>query len=596
MSGLLGGIAESGSILDSKRVWRAAGCQQLRSARMLVADRTKRTIEILNEGEQVPANCAFLLADGGHTLTRDAIGVGLHGALYNLPELAQQSGVSHFGEYSECPTEVVRQCYKCWGASCFARFRGSFACAILDLRNNKLLLARDHVGSKSLFFSTGRGFYFASTIKALLEISGAPSRPNIPILQDWLLDVPTCDPTQTFFDGIVRLPPATWLELNLCGPMSPSITEFWPIRDLADREAMTRADAEERLRTLLAESIELSTRDKHAAGVTLSGGIDSSVILATLRKSKGEGYPIHSFTFVSDAPDSRAEESRARTVAELCDSESHLVRYDCQHIPDEIDALFLDLEEPAASPVLFAHRELYRVAQALGVRTVLNGHGADSLFAGSNSHLVMIAAALCSRGRVIRAGTMVANAASGYRLLQLFKSVVGAGLPHRIKTVLRSQTKPDWLSDDWFREPKTPTRHSIEGNIRIQLMRELQTLSLPHTLRFEERAAEAFIVCACSPFLAPEVVEFALSLPEELLIGRDGRTKSILRSASRDMLPGTILENRERISFPVPADKWLRSLTGWAAEELTYARNLPFINASKVDELWDLFQRSENNS
>jgi asparagine synthase (glutamine-hydrolysing) len=127
-------------------------------------------------------------------------------------------------------------------------------------------------------------------------------------------------------------------------------------------------------------------------------------------------------------------------------------------------------------------------------------------------------------------------------------------------------------------------------------MRELQTVSLPHTLRFEERASEACFIGARSPFLAPEVVEFALSLPEELLIGRDGYTKSILRSASRDLLPRAILESRDRMGFPVPAAQWLRLLEEWAAEELTHARDLPFINAPKVRVLWELFQRSDGHS
>ena len=585
-------------MLHPKRLWRAARCQQVRGAHMLVVNRTTRKVEILIEGGEVPADCAFLFPDDGYKRTGDPIWVGLHGVLHNLPELAQQCKVSHCDECSDRQIEVARQAYRCWGASCFARFRGSFACAILDLRNNKLLLARDHVGSKSLFFSTSRGFYFASSIKALLEISGSQPRPNLPILQDWLLDVPTDDPRQTLFDGILRLPAATLLELNLSGPMSPSVTEFWPIHDLADRR-VSRASAEECLRTLLAESIELSTRDVQSAGVTLSGGLDSSVILATLRKCKGKAYPIHSFTFVSGTRESRAEESRARAVAGLCNSESHLVRYDCRRIPGETDALLMDLEGPIASPVLFAHRELYRVAQATGMRTVLNGHGSDSLFAGSNSHLVTLAASLCRQGRVIRACAILANAASGYRRLQLFKSVLGGSVRPSIKTVLRPGTKPDWLNDDWFQERKTVTRNGFRApaaNIRVQLMRELQALSLPHTLRFEERAAEANFVCGCSPFLSPEMVEFALSLPDDLLIGSDGYTKSILRSASRDMLPRAIVESRERMGFPVPADEWLRSLTEWATEELTYTKDLPFINTSKVHELWELFQRSEGNS
>ncbi len=563
---------------------------------MLVADRATRTAKIVKEGERASADYAFLLPNDGDEEPHESIWVGMHGILYNLPELAQQSGVSH---YWECyrPNEIVRQSYKLWGASCFARFRGSFACAILDLRNNKLLLARDHVGSRSLFFSARRGFYFASTIKALLEISGSPCRPNLPILQDWLLDLPSDDPTQTFFDGIVRLPSATCLELNLSSPLSPSITEFWPIRDLADR-AMTRGDAENRLRTLLAESLELSTRDIHSAGVTLSGGLDSSVILASLRNRKGIGYPIHSFTFVSNMRKSQVEESRARAVTERCGSESHLVRYNCHRIPAEIDTLLMSLEEPFASPVLFAHRELYRVAQTAGVQAVLNGQGSDSLFAGSNSHLVTLAASLCREGRVVTACTMLANAASGYQLVRLFKSVVVAGLPHRIKAVLRSTIKPDWLSDDWFRarEAVTRVRAARATSIRAQLMRELKALSLPHMLRFEERAGEACCVSTRSPFLAPEVVEFAFSLPEELLIGRDGHTKSILRSACRDMLPGTILQSRERMGFPVPADEWLRSLAEWAAEELNRSKDLPFINTFKVQDLWKSFRCSEENS
>lgn len=598
MSELLGGIADPGSIIDLKRFWSAARYQQLTGARMLVAARTAQGIEIVKENKEVVADCAFLSVDDESQVSRGAIWVGLHGALYNLPELAQQCGLSDYRTYSDSPSEVVRQCYKCWGASCFAGFRGSFACAIVDLRTNKLLLARDHVGSKPLFFSTCGGFYFASTIRALLEISGAPSRCNPAKLRDWLLGYPTCDPTHTFFDAIVRLPPARTLEVNLRGRVNPFITEFWEIPDL-DGQAMTRDDAEECLRSLLAESIELSTRDRQTAGVTLSGGLDSSVILATLRKSKGADYPIHSFTFASDTPEARREECSARSMTELCDSESHLVCYDCQRIPNEIDDLLLDLEEPVASPVLFAHRELYRAAQAAGVRTVLNGHGADSLFAGSNSHLASIAASWCRRGRVLRAGTMLANAAFGYQLLQLFKSAAGTALPHRIKAVLRPRTKPDWLRYEWFREPKAPIPNSIparEANIRSQLVRELQLCSVPHALHFEERAAETFFIGAASPFLSPEVVEFAFSLPEEFLIGREGYTKSILRTASRDMLPRAILQSRERIGFPVPADKWLRLLTDWAAEELTQTRDLPFINARKVNEGWELFRRSENNS
>jgi len=597
MNRLLGGIAESGAILNLQPLWRAAGCQSTRGARMLVADRATRKGKIVEEKERVQAAYAFVLPSNGYEEARNDIWVGLHGTLYNLPELAQESGVSQYGEHSARQSELVRQSYMRWGASCFARFRGSFACAILDLRNNKLLLARDHIGSKSLFFSTRGGFYFASTIKALLDINGLPARPNVPILQNWLLDIPCDDPTQTFFDGVVRLASATCVQVNLSTPMSHSITEFWPLHDLSEQD-LAREEAEKRLRWLLTESLELSTRDVHSAGVTLSGGLDSSAILAALRNCKGNGYPIHSFTFVSDMSKSRAEESRARTVAELCGSENHLVRYDCLRIPAEIDDLLMSLEEPFSSPVLFAHRELYRVAHAAGVRTVLNGQGADSLFAGSDSHLVAFAASLFRRGKVIRSCSMLANAASGYRLAQLSKSVVGYGLPHSIKAVLRPRIMPDWLRDDWFRERKTKANGSARHatNIRAQLMQELKALSLPHILRFEERAAEACFVCNRSPFLAPELVEFALSLSEELLIGRDGHTKSILRSACRDILPKTILKSRERLGFPVPAHEWLRSLMEWATEELAYSRNLPFINPSKVHALLESFQRSDDDS
>ena len=239
------------------------------------------------------------------------------------------------------------------------------------------------------------------------------------------------------------------------------------------------------------------------------------------------------------------------------------------------------------------------MALAANVKTVLNGNGSDSLFAGSNSHLVSLAASLCRRGRVIRACTMLANAASGHQRAHLFKSVIGTGLPSGIKAVLRPRAKPYWLNDGWFQDRNTGARiRASESvvNLRTQLLRELQTLSLPYTLRFEEHAAEAHNVCSHSPFLAPEVIEFAFSLPEELLIGSDGYTKSVLRSAGRDMLPKTILESRDRMGFPVPADEWLRSLREWASEELMRARDLPFIDASEVRRSWELFQRPDGYS
>jgi asparagine synthase (glutamine-hydrolysing) len=598
MSRLLGGIAVPGSLLDPIRLWRAAGSQQSRRARMQVTVQSTQHILTVRDGEEVPAECALLLPENGNTQSQDAIWVAMHGTLYNLPELAHLNGDMRKDESAEWQMDVVRKSYQRLGASCFANFRGSYACAILDLRNYKLLLARDHVGSKSLFYTICGGFYFASTIRALLEIRGSSPSPNRAILRDWLLDLPNGDSTQTFFDGIVQLPPATCLELNLSRPLSPSITEFWPINNLVEQR-ITREDAERRLRTLLADSIELSTRDAQTVGVMLSGGVDSSVVLATLRNCKGRAYPIHSFTFVSDTRASRTEESRARSVTELWGSEHHLVRYDHERIPCDMDDLLKNLEEPIASPVLFAHQELYRMARAVGVQTVLNGHGPDSLFAGSNSHLVILAAALCRRGRMLTACAMLRNAACGYRRLQLLKSVVGAALPNGFQTLLRRRATPEWLKDAWFQE-----RHTEMGsgagerstNLRLQLVRELQSLSLPHTLRFEERASEACFIGGSSPFLAPELVEFALSLPEHLLIGRDAYTKSILRSASRDLLPKTILEGRDRMGFPIPAAQWLRLLEQWPPQELEHAKDIPFINATKVSELWELFQRSDGRS
>jgi asparagine synthase (glutamine-hydrolysing) len=194
---------------------------------------------------------------------------------------------------------------------------------------------------------------------------------------------------------------------------------------------------------------------------------------------------------------------------------------------------------------------------------------------------------------------MLANAASSYRRVQLFKSLLGAALPPGIKAALRPAKKPDWLNDDWFQERKTATRNG-DGeratHLRIQLVRELRELSLPHILHFEERATEAHLVRGCSPFLAAEVVEFALSLPPELLTGGNGYKKSILRAAGRDLLPDAILESRERMGFPVPADEWLRSLTGWASEELPSIQALPFIHGPRVQQLWESFRRSNGSN
>jgi asparagine synthase (glutamine-hydrolysing) len=599
MIGLLGGVAEPGELLDPERIHGAAGEAHSAGERLLLGNRMALSFHraggnSVGKFDSTSPEFAFLLANEEGHGADDNVCVRFHGTLFNLAEIAAQTDVELAGD----PTgqgqqnEAIRRAYQRWGRACFARFRGSFACAVLDLAQNKLLIANDHAGSRALYYTRRAGFFFASSIRQLLALSGLAANANPAAVRQWLRDPSAGEADTTFFDGVEALPPAGVLELDLNNPEQVSRSSYWAPDELPTR-AMRREEAAEQLRSLLAASIEVSTRWHPAVGVTLSGGLDSSVLLAAARGARGQNSPLHSFTFVSSTRASQMERERAQAMASLCRTHHHLVEYDGRRIPEQADALLVSLEQPIASPVLFAHRQLYRAASEAGVQSLLHGQGADVLFAGSTAHLVARSASLCRSGRLVAAATMLSQAASGRRRVQLFRALAGSVISPAVKAALRPATEPAWLVRQWFverigaAEPDAAPRHASLRHTRVQ---ELHAQALLRILCYEERAGDAHAVCSVSPFLSPEVIAFALSLPEELLIGGDGFTKSLLRFAYRQQLPRSIVENRRRTGFPVPAAEWLMQSADWADAQLANSRKIAFLHSGEVQKLWESFR------
>jgi asparagine synthase (glutamine-hydrolysing) len=462
--------------------------------------------------------------------------VVLNGEIYNFEELRDELVRAGHSFYTQTDTEVIVHLYEELGDACVDRLRGMFAFALWDRAARRLLLARDRVGKKPLFYSQRQGrLWFASEPRALLTSREIPRDVDYQAIDAFLHYMVVPSPWSGFA-AIRKLPPAHTL-IWCDGAMS--IRRYWRL-SYRDRYAdAAEAEVCELIRETLLEATRLRLRSDVPVGAMLSGGIDSSAVVAAMARQSDR--PVKTFSIGFDVGEFD-ETASAREVARMYGTEHHEAVLDCE-AAEMLPRLVWHYGEPYADSSALA---TFALAELAGeqVTVALNGDGGDENFAGYRRYLRF--ASLDGD----EAGLAPCAEYAGRRASAYFDEAARAELFE--PDVLRSLGARPWLS-----VMEVPYQASDAGSVLERLLDvDVQTYLPDDLLVKMDIATMAHSLEARSPLLDPAMMELAASLPLRMkLVG--GTTKRIFKQAVRGWLPDGILE-REKMGFRIPFGEWLR--------------------------------------
>ncbi|MEP6918819.1 MAG: asparagine synthase (glutamine-hydrolyzing), partial [Acidobacteriota bacterium] len=517
----------------------------------------------------------------------DTISIVFNGEIYNHASIRSELESAGHRYKTHSDTETIVHAYEQWGDACVDHLRGMFAFAIWDAPRRRLLLARDRLGVKPLYWAMADGrLLFGSEIKAILSSGLIRAAANESALPE-LLSTRYLSGTETLFKGIHRLQPGHTLVLE---DGRVSIRAYWdipvgPPAEGADELArMSDADLVRRFRELLEESVRIRLMADVPLGMFLSGGLDSSAIAALMAKMIDRPLQTFSVAFKQRA---FSELDYARQVATAIKAEAHEIVIDDQDFFGALPRLIWHEDEPLAHP---SSVPLYFVSALARehVKVVLTGEGSDELLAGY--------------GKYPRA-LVNWRAASAYGVVPApLRAWIADTLVPSLPARLGRYAKRSFLA-----MPRTPEAMFFDNFAAIGLRRQGLLLSpafasqataeraygasrayydapngrtttldrllytdmktyLVELLMKQDQMSMAASIESRVPFLDHRLVEFAAGLPARMKL-RGFKTKWILREAVREILPPEIL-TRKKMGFPVPFGLWMKGTWGDVARDV----------------------------
>lgn len=487
---------------------------------------------------------------------------------------------------------ILLAVYAHLGPSGLARVLGGFALAIIDPGQRTLVLARDPYSVKPLFYATVEGgAIFASEIRALYQWPGLSRRVDAKRLYDYLETSNTDHGDATLFRAVRQVRAGYALTIPFLSPSAPLASRYH-VQDLGGDSGLSITAAARELRERFLESVSLHLRSDPRLGFALSGGVDSSSIVAVARHLRGARLEMHGFTCA--AGDGAPSELRfAEAVASGSDITLHTWIPDVRELPADFNHL-LDVQgEPFTSPTIWAQHRLLRLAGELEIPAMFGGQGSDEMLGSYDWVMGARLASLTRAGRWFEALRFVlaSGGIPGRGRAAMLRAWLGATMPGSLRSALGRQRPAayyDYMDADWFRtrgvEPAEAGTERV--NLRQRLHRTFAEAHLQAMLRFEDRNAMAASIETRMPFLAPSVVDFIFTLPEQYIISRDGSRKSVFRLAMRGLTQDAVLDRRDKIGFAMPVAEWLIMLKPWVEARLDVIRGIRALRPEAVDRQW----------
>ena len=487
-----------------------------------------------------------------------------NGEIYNYKELRSLLQSKGYTFSSRSDTEVILAAYDHYGPTCLQYFDGMFAFAIWDDREKKLFLARDRFGEKPLFFSRNEEqFLFASEMKALWA-AGVEKEINKKLVFNFITIGYTQNPGngfETFYNGISKLPARTYLIFD---PARQEIETslYWDI-EIENTHSPNEETAIRQFRGLLAASVERRLRSDVKVGASLSGGLDSSSVIATILDQEGFSQRLPTFSAVF--PGFEKDESPfIRLITEHYPIDNYRVEPQADALIRDFEKIIYHQEEPFASSGIYAQYKVFELAGHHGVKVLLDGQGADELLAGYHKYYHWYWQELYRNDKKAFALELEAARQSGVDDRWSWRNKLAANLPVYAGIFLKKkrtarQRRNKALSND-FIENFGESYYDIPHFDKLSGVLYYNTFmnGMEELLRYADRNSMAHGVEVRLPFLDHELVEFLFSLPSYFKI-REGWTKWLLRVSMEGALPRETVWRKDKIGYEAPQQLWMQN-------------------------------------
>jgi asparagine synthase (glutamine-hydrolysing) len=460
------------------------------------------------------------------------LAIAFNGCIYNFRELRRELREKGYRFFSEGDTEVILKAYKEWGSRCVERFHGMFAFAIWERDSGRVILARDRLGIKPLYLAdSGNHLRFASTLPALLAAGGVNTEIDPVGLHNYMSLHAVVVPPRTILKGVQKLSPATILTVEPDGTRREEV--YWKLE--VGPKPQDRAMSKEEWQEAVLDALTLSIKRRQVAdvpvGVLLSGGLDSSLVVALLAESGQTDLKTFAIGFESVGHLKGDEFKYSDFVAKHFGTKHERIEIKSDATLDAMPDAIKAMSEPMMSHDAIG---FYLLSEQVSkhVKVVQSGQGADEVFGGYHWY-----------PKMMRSN----DPASDYARVYF----------DRDHNEMRETLSPKYIEEDYSRRFVEDFFEHEQNSRAIDATLQLDTnvMLVDDPVKRVDNMTMAWGLEARVPFLDHELVELAARIPAELKVRNGG--KYILKEAARGVVPAEIID-RPKGYFPVPALKYIR--------------------------------------
>ncbi len=543
------------------------------------------------------------LSAGGHQPMRDPESgavIVFNGEIYNYLELRSQLELQGHLFRTKSDTEVLLHAYLEWGAAALEKLNGMWAFAIWQSDQRKLFIARDRFGVKPLYYTEKQGsFAFASEPKGLLALFPGLRKPDNLAVYEFLAQGLLYTNGRSFYQDVHVFPLGHYGEY-FAETGQFKTTRYWNYPDAQDSSGGNAHDAVEEFSALFEDAVKLRTRSDVPVGITLSGGLDSTAVLAAAKqKTSGEHV---CFTSVYGEKE-RGEAKWAKIATEPYGMSPVEVEARKDNWLETLQQISWHMDGPGYSPAVYPLWYLMREARKQGVLVLLEGQGADEELGGYPQYAIIAFLTLLKRSGSISAlkragntwGNLRATFTARWALLWLIReSFPGlieynrrhAGAYMTLKQDFRADMQRQSKRDGGLRESlSNPGYSPVHQRLLLDHSRNI----LPGLLHYGDAISMAHGVESRLPFMDYRLVEWIFANGDDVKI-RDGHTKWVLRQYLQKVGQSHIAERKDKLGYPTPIENWLSENNGTAVRELLLAngaRITRYCDPQRIKKLLD---------
>jgi asparagine synthase (glutamine-hydrolysing) len=494
--------------------------------------------------------------------------ITFNGEIYNYVELKDFLRQKGFTFSTQSDTEVIVAAYCFWGKDCLQHFDGMFAFALYDNKQNEVFIARDRCGEKPFYYAVSEddgSFYFASEMKALWTV-GIEKKTNHHQLLNYLTIGYTSNPadkSQTFYSNIRTLEAGHYL-LITNNELKITKYELQIKRDKLQNSIKEEQEVIATFSNLLTSSIQTRLRSDVAIGTSLSGGLDSSSIVANIHQLTQLGN-YKPQTFTASFPNFEKDETQySMTVAKYFNLQQHIVCPTANDLVNDFETLMYHQEEPLQSASVFTQYSVYKLAKEKGITVLLDGQGADEILGGYKKYAHWFLQELLRTNLSKFKQEKALLITNEFLETWSYKNYVAAFFPtftakQLQQQAIHQQNINQFINKEYLHQYQNiySLQKPVVGALQDILSYNTNRFGLDELLRYADRNSMAHSTEVRLPFLNKELVTFVASLPSSFKIN-NGFTKWILRESVKEKLPKEIVWRKGKVGYEPPQQQWMQ--------------------------------------